>query len=108
MLTWDPPLIQNQNGIIRDYIINVTALDTGVISQIITSDLNLTLDMLTPFRTYAFIVAARTSIGAGPFSTDFTVQTLEDGKTLTRSLSTLNFVNGFSLNSFFFYQMVFN
>ena len=89
MLTWDPPFIQNQNGIIRDYIINVTALDTGVISQIITSDLNLTLDMLTPFSTYAFIVAARTSIGAGPFSTDLTIQTLEDGKTLTRSLSTL-------------------
>ena len=85
ILTWDPPLLQNRNGIITDYVINITALDTGEISQSITSDRNLTLSSLTPFGTYAFIIAARTSIGAGPFSTDITIQTLEDGKRLTTS-----------------------
>ena len=82
LLTWDPPLVQNRNGIITGYVINVTALDTGDISQFITSNHNLTLDSLMPFSTYAFIIAARTSVGAGPFSTDITIQTLEDGKRL--------------------------
>ena len=80
MLMWNPPLEQNRNGIIIDYIINVTELDTGQITQMITSGRDLTLDSLTPFSTYAFIIAARTSVGAGPFSTEITVQTLEDGK----------------------------
>ena len=79
VLTWDPPLLQNRNGIITDYIINVTALDTGEISQYITPNRSLMLNTLTPFSTYAFIIAARTSVGAGPFSTDITIQTLEDG-----------------------------
>lgn len=83
-LTWDPPLMRNRNGIITDYIINVTALDTGEISQYITADRNLTLNFLTPFSSYAFIVAARTSAGAGPFSTGITIQTLEDGKRFGR------------------------
>ena len=77
---WDPPLVQNRNGIIRDYIINVTALETGENSQFITTDGNLTVPFLTPFSTYAFIIAARTSVGAGPFSTVVTIRTLEDGK----------------------------
>lgn len=83
MLTWDPPLLQNRNGIITGYTINVTNLDTGEISQIVTSNRNLTLDSLTPFTTYTFIIAARTSVGAGPFSTELTIITLEDGKSLT-------------------------
>ena len=85
VLTWDPPLQQNRNGIITDYIINVTALDTGEISQYITPDRSLTLNSLTPFSTYAFIIAARTSVGAGPFSTDIIIRTLEDGKRIGKS-----------------------
>lgn len=80
VLTWDPPLMQNRNGIIRDYIINVTALDTEENSQYVTSDHNLTLDSLIPFSSYAFIIAARTLVGAGPFSTVITIRTLEDGE----------------------------
>ena len=85
ILTWDPPLVQNRNGIITYYIINATALDTGDIIQYITPDLNLTLNSLTPFSTYAFIIAARTSVGTGPFSRDITIQTLEDGKRIISS-----------------------
>ena len=80
VLTWDPPLMQNRNGIIRDYIINVTALDTEENSQYITSDRNLTLGSLLPFNSYAFIIAARTAVGAGPFSTVVTIRTFEDGE----------------------------
>ena len=79
--------MQNRNGIITGYIVNVTALDTGEISQYITPDRNLTLNSLTPFSTYAFIIAARTSVGAGPFSTDVTIQTLEDGKIINSKIS---------------------
>ena len=81
-LTWDPPLVQNQNGLITDYIVNYTALDTGEITQVLTSARSLTVNSLAPFSSYAFIVAARTATGAGPFSTDVTVQTLEDGKSV--------------------------
>lgn len=84
LLTWDPPLIQNRNGIITDYIVNYTALDTGEITQVDTSSRSLTVSSLAPFSTYAFIIAARTAIGAGPFSTDLTLQTLEDGKCRSR------------------------
>lgn len=87
ILTWDPPLLQNRNGIITGYIINITALDTGEISQFITPDRNLMLNSLTPFSTYAFIIAARTSVGAGPFSTDITIQTFEDGMRSKKNLS---------------------
>lgn len=79
--------MRNRNGIITGYIINVTTLDTGEISQYVTLGRNLTLDSLAPFSTYAFIIAARTSIGAGPFSTDLTIQTLEDGKSVSKKIS---------------------
>ena len=85
ILTWDPPLLQNRNGIITDYIINVTALDTGEIHQYITPNRNLMLNSLAAFSTYAFIIAARTAVGAGPFSTDITIQTLEDGKKISQN-----------------------
>ena len=96
VLTWDLPLMQNRNGIIRDYIINVTALDTEENSQYVTSDRNLTLDSLMPFSTYAFIVAARTAVGAGPFSTVITIRTLEDGKRYNYIYIILQFVEIFT------------
>ena len=77
---WDLPPLQHQNGIIIGYIANITTLEIGTTVQISTSHLNLTLDALRAFTTYSFIVAARTSIGLGPFSTTVNVQTLEDGK----------------------------
>ena len=77
--TWDLPAPQHQNGIIIGYIINITALETGATIHMSTPYKNVTLHSLRPFTTYSCIVAARTSVGLGPFSTTVTAQTLEDG-----------------------------
>ena len=87
---WDLPPPQHQNGIIIDYIVNITALETGATFHMSTLYLNLTLHSLRPFTTYSCIVAARTSVGLGPFSTIVNVQTLEDGKDCHHIISSQN------------------
>ena len=79
VLTWEPPLVEDQNGIIIGYVINVTVVETGEIFQLFSTTNTLTVNTLSPYTTYICIIAARTSIGLGPFSTTFTVQTPEDG-----------------------------
>jgi receptor-type tyrosine-protein phosphatase Q len=80
-INWLPPLLPEQNGVIIGYIIVVTPLNTGISQQLITSVTNtLLVPNLAPFTTYVCIVAARTAIGRGPFSSVITVQTLEAGK----------------------------
>lgn len=119
LLMWDPPALQHRNGIITGYVMNITALSTGEILQVFTSDGNYTVDSLKPFTAYSFIIAASTSVGIGPFSTDLTIQTLEDGKNFayfkaTHNRFTLLFTaptrqpsnsTGFALNSTHIYLM---
>ena len=85
---WDLPLPQHQNGIIIGYIVSITALETGTTVHMSTPHLNLTLRSLRPFTTYSCIVAARTSIGLGPFSTTVNAQTFEDGKNYCHHIKT--------------------
>ena len=80
VLTWDPPNAEDQNGVIIEYTINVTAVETGE-EFLLTSDTTMsTVTTLRPFTTYLCIIAASTSIGLGPFSTVFTLRTPEDGE----------------------------
>ena len=79
ILVWEPPSPEDQNGLIVGYTINVTDLETGERYQHLSTSTNITIGSLTPFTTYICIIAARTNIGIGPFSTVVTVQTLEDG-----------------------------
>ena len=76
---WEPPSPEDQNGLIVGYTINITDLETGERYQHLSTSTNITIGSLTPFTTYICIIAARTNIGIGPFSTVVTVQTLEDG-----------------------------
>ena len=80
IITWDPPLPEEQNGIIIGYIINVTVAETGERFQLFSNSTSITVDTLQPFTTYLCIIAARTVIGTGPFSTVITLETPEDGK----------------------------
>ena len=84
-LSWSPPLLENQNGVIRKYIIAATELDTE--SEYISESISTNIDIhsLHPFYTYQFIVAAYT-IQQGPFSYIVTLQTPEDGKIMLLSL----------------------
>ena len=77
---WIPPLPENQNGIIISYNISLTTVDTNMTEYYSTSDVNISITDLLPFTTYTFVVAARTVVGIGPFSSPFIITTNQDGK----------------------------
>lgn len=80
LLSWMPPSPDQHNGIITTYHINVTEVETGAVSQlVVTGTTQLLVDTLHPYYVYNFIVSAATSVGQGPYSPVFTVQTPEDG-----------------------------
>ena len=79
-ISWNPPALENQNGVITGYVINLTlTVGSGDISQYSSSSDNITVGSLHPFTTYDFTVAAQTSVGTGPYTTSSTVMTPEDG-----------------------------
>ena len=78
--TWSPPSANEQNGVIIRYVINVTVVGTGHTFQLISTNTTLTVTNLTPYTTYNCIIAAETSAGTGPFSSQFTVSTPQDGE----------------------------
>ena len=80
IIVWDSPLPESQNGLITSYVINVTEVKTGDMFQLFSTANNLTIDTLSPYTIYICVIAAMTSVGVGPFSANFTLQTLEDGK----------------------------
>ena len=77
-LSWDPPPFGEQNGRIRQYLINVTELDTGASFLQTSLGTEFTIFSLHPNYYYEFTVAAVT-VGVGPPSPPIIVQTNEDG-----------------------------
>ena len=78
-ISWNPPAAENQNGVITGYVINLTRVGSDDVSQYSSSSGNITIGSLHPFTTYAYTVAAQTSVGTGPHTTSSTVMTPEDG-----------------------------
>ena len=81
--SWRPVLLEEQNGVIVSYTINIAEAGSGeTIQRVITSSsqINITVNSLVPFTTYFCSIAASNSIGIGPFSTILTVSTPEDSK----------------------------
>ena len=80
LITWQPPPLSDQNGIIITYVVNISLeVNDTVPEQYITSSLNVMVVGLHPFSAYVVAVAAETGVGRGPFSS-FTIHTPEDGK----------------------------
>lgn len=79
-LKWAPPSSDEQHGIITGYVINVTHADTLNTMQYRTTRTSINITGLDPYTTYVCVVAAETSVGVGPFSHLFFVQTEEAGK----------------------------
>ena len=94
-LSWEPPLLEEQNGIIINYLViiietEIIHLDNGtVISQMgmnfsrtynVSEGRTQLIDMLHPSFNYTVRIAAATVVGIGPFSDPITVMTLEDGE----------------------------
>lgn len=86
-LKWGPPLAEERNGIIIGYDVNVSHDDTQLLVKM-TADNQITIGSLEPQRTYFFIVAAKTSVGRGPFSTEVSATTAPEGE-CTQSMLTV-------------------
>ena len=78
VLNWNPPDVDDQNGIIRYYVVNVTELQTGNMFQFTANATSLTITSLHSAYTYEIAVSAAT-IGSGQFSPAVTLQTTEAG-----------------------------
>ena len=78
-LSWSPPPREHHNGMIRQFWINVTEVDTGRRYQMTSFGTSLTISSLHPFYTYTFSVAAYT-VGLGPFSEPVNQLMPQDGK----------------------------
>ena len=90
-ISWTPPPFEDQNGILRNYVINITELETGITFSRVSLTTSISLHNLHPFYRYSVTVTAVT-VGPGPATIVFTVQTREDG----RFLFDLDPVNNFS------------
>ena len=85
MVTWGEVLPIDQNGIITIYEVRyeplqfMESLNTLVTN---TTDMIVNLTNLQEYVEYNISVRAYTAIGFGPFSTEITERTFEDGKCL--------------------------
>ena len=80
ILTWDPPPLDQQNGVITGYVIDVIVLETNDTFLLYTNKTYLVVDVLRPFRTYVCIIAAQTAVGTGTFGPKFVLSTPQDGR----------------------------
>ena len=77
-LTWIPPLEQEQNGFIEEYVINITR-EGDSLDQVVSVMTSLMISNLSPYTNYSFSVAAVT-VGVGPFSPVVTITMPEHGE----------------------------
>ena len=78
-LTWSAPPPEDQNGIIKNYLVNICVVESGEYFHQLTSNATvLVVDGLHPYYTYSCIVAVLT-VGTGPFTGASVVQLPEDG-----------------------------
>ena len=78
VLSWSPPPTSQQNGIIREYTVNITELQTGISIILNSTSTSVSVLSLHPYYTYECVVSAYT-VGSGPYSEVFTITTSEDG-----------------------------
>ena len=76
---WDPLPLEDWNGIIEFYTIQITVLDSGKELFFNSTLMNFTVSSLSPYTEYLCTVAAGTSVGTGAFAEMIVVQTGEEG-----------------------------
>ena len=77
-ISWSPPPLDTQNGIITEYRVNITELETGNEISFISFTTSISVQFLHPYYTYFCIVSAVT-IAEGPPSEAVVITTPEDG-----------------------------
>ena len=80
-LEWEHPAEDTHYGVIREYRINVTELESGSVSRLFTDgeETEITIQSLHPYYTYHINIVPFT-IEEGDNHTEITVRTKEDGK----------------------------
>lgn len=78
LLSWEPPPEDQQNGIIQEYRISITATENGDHLLLTSKNTTVLATDLHPYYTYNCIIAAVT-VGLGPYSEILTVHMPEDG-----------------------------
>ena len=78
-LVWNPPPIDTTNGIITEYRINITELDTGTEMTFVSYTTSSTVQGLHPNYIYECSISAVTT-AEGPYSSLFVIQMPEDGR----------------------------
>ena len=86
LLSWDPPIPEEQNGIIEQYIVTVSSTEEEDSYQLETNFTELKITELHPHYTYSLTVAAVT-IATGPFCEPQTTTMPQDGKPLRYDIS---------------------
>ena len=78
-LSWEPPPLEHQNGLIQSYTITVFEVDSNSTKEVHQNFASNTISLtgLHPYYNYIMSVAAYT-VGLGPFAT-LTLQTEQDG-----------------------------
>lgn len=66
-LSWEPPPLDQQNGVIQEYEVIMVVLSPPLWAEHNVSDTLFYVDGLQPYTNYLFVVAA-TTISTGPFS----------------------------------------
>ena len=89
VLSWSPPPTSQQNGIIRQYTINVTEVQTGTSIILNSTSTSVSVLSLHPYYTYECVVSAYT-VGSGPYSEVITITTSEDGMLIFNFICLLN------------------
>ncbi len=79
LLSWVDPPPEHHNGVIRNYSIIVRELNTDNSIQLVSQTTDQSFDSLHPNYNYSIQVAAVTVI-AGPYSPEYYITTLSDGK----------------------------
>ena len=82
-LSWVPPSLQQQNGVIRNYTVNICHPKTDNCWSELSGNTQYTVSELHPFYTYLINVAA-TTIDSGPPTGYKSVTCLEDGMLCNR------------------------
>ena len=86
-IVWSSLLPGEENGEIVRYGVNLTEVETGRVTQHLTSDsvTSLTIPLLHPHYHYQYAVTAFTSAGNGPYSLTYVKQMPQDGLFTSRA-----------------------
>ena len=79
VFSWLPPLLIDQNGVIINYVVKLSEIETNISWTFVVMTENITIDSLHPYYHYNCTVAAGTVAGTGPYSAPITVLTEEAG-----------------------------